>query len=110
MAIGGKGGKGKPKRGVERVFTEPLELERQNKINNREMPSSESEESETEEQNSAPIIEISNPNRQQGKNTMKLKDLTLDDKEEKPELSRRERYLSLIKEKLWKERESRRIF
>ncbi|KAJ3000077.1 hypothetical protein HDV02_000725 [Globomyces sp. JEL0801] len=102
----------KTQRGVERVFTNPKDLEdeeRNSRNFNRGMPpsDSESEEEDTKLSNpAAAFIDIANPNRKTGKNTMKLKDLSIndDDEEEKPQLNRRER------EALEKERKQAHYF
>lgn len=96
MVVGGKkASKGKSVRGSERVFADATELERESReLNNRRRQTNSDEESEEEVERksanpAADIIEISNPNRTNGKNTMKLQDLDLNS--EQPELSRREK-------------------
>lgn len=103
MAIGGKGKKNKPQRGGEKQFTSITELQKEtanlnvypiNEFRSKH-ESSDDEEEEIEKKLANPaaaFIDISNPNRVGGKQTMKLKDLNIeDDEQEKPELNRRER-------------------
>jgi glucan-binding YG repeat protein len=97
MVVGGKkASKGKSVRGSERIFADATELERESReLNNRRRQSTSGEEESEDEAEkksanpAADFIEISNPNRTNGKNTMKLQDLDLNS--EQPELSRREK-------------------